>query len=111
MNQQTETEDLHAANAARLFRNALAGITVRAAVGDAADAELCALPKGVHNYHIPLPEALCEVLHKIPCGLFLWDGECIVLTATTLDAEAMCDPLIDPHDETVEDCIDGANLR
>jgi hypothetical protein len=59
--------------------------------GEAADFELCALPRGVHNYRIPLPEALAQVLHNIPCGMFLWDGECIVLTATGLDAEAMCD--------------------
>ena len=93
------------------------GITVRVAVGEAADFELCALPRGVHNYRIPLPEALAQVLHNIPCGMFLWDGECIVLTATGLDAEAMCDSTapnapgeVDSLD-TYGGYVDGAHLR
>lgn len=91
------------------------GITLRVAVGEAADFELCSLPRGVHNYRIQLPEALQQVLHRIPCGMFLWDGECIVLTACALDASAMCDATPDTAGTLDADSyggyIDGANLR
>jgi len=93
------------------------GITLRVAVGEAADFELCSLPRGVHNYRIPLPEALSQVLHRIPCGMFLWDGECIVLTACALDAAAMCDSTATNSQTETDNTdmyggyVDGANLR
>lgn len=77
--------------------------TVRVAVGDLADRELCTLPGGVYNHHIPLPPELAAVLDACPTGMFLWTGTQLVLTAAPLDA-AVAEPI------DYGGGIDGANL-
>lgn len=63
----------------------IAPVDLRVHVTDAADPELCALPAGVHSYHIGLPPAMRALLDSIPVGSFLWDGEKLVLTASALN--------------------------